>query len=100
MKKNALSLMLCAVTGLIANAQVTQLNNTPPFAPGPFIGWNILGGNIGLDLKTELAQPIKFYTNAGAGSLNNLRMMIDGNSGFVGLNHSNPPGIDLSKKCV
>ncbi len=71
-----------------------------PFNPGvDYLGW-AFGVSLDLNIKNEAAQPIKFYTNAGAGSLNNLRMMIDGNSGFVGLNHSNPPGIDLSKKCV
>ncbi|MGI8600231.1 MAG: hypothetical protein ACR2KB_13335 [Chitinophagaceae bacterium] len=71
-----------------------------PLTPGvDYLGW-AFGVNLDLNIKNEDAMPINFYTNAGAGSLNNLRMMIDGNNGFVGLNHSNPPGIDLSKKCV
>jgi len=70
--------------------------------------WN-LGGNVAtgtsflgttnaqpLNLKTEMSQPIYFYTNSGAGTLNNLRMMINGSNSFVGLNHSNPRKIIIN----
>ena len=85
MKKLFSILLLHAVAIVIANAQVTQTNNTPPFGQGPFIGWNTLGGSIGLDIKTELAQPISFYTNAGAGGFANLRMEITTGLGGNGL---------------
>lgn len=40
-----------------------------------FLG-GLSGGGNPLRLKTEDAQDIRFYTNAGSGSFNNLRMII------------------------
>ena len=85
MKSITLFLAIIFVTIISAYSQVTQLNNTPPGAPGPYLGWDANGGSIALDIKTELSQPINFYTFAGLGSFSNMRMTILGASGFVGI---------------
>ena len=46
-----------------------------------------------LRLKTEQSQNMNFYTNAGAGSFNNLRMSILGSNGWVGINQSSPSSV-------
>ncbi|MDQ3050946.1 MAG: hypothetical protein M3Q95_08690 [Bacteroidota bacterium] len=55
-----------------------------------FVGWNSTAGSPPLNIKTELAQPINFYTFAGNGTFNNLRMTILGTSGYVGIGAASP----------
>ncbi len=74
MKKLTLLAIICQIASLTL-AQVSTLSNTF-FAPTDYIGWDATPGSPPLHIKTELNQPIRFYTNAGAGSLNNLRMTI------------------------
>src|SRR5690349_12769417 len=101
--KNLFFLLMIFITLTeISLAQVTQSNNTPPGVPGPFLGWNTLGGAIPLEIKTELAQNINFYTNAGAGTFLNQRVIIRGsnnmntytdNTGWVGIGNTMPMSI-------
>ena len=58
-------------------AQVTNPSNSGIL--GDYVGWQ-LGTNLNLDIVNEDQFPINFYTDAGSGSLNNLRMFIEGRS--------------------
>lgn len=49
-----------------------------------YVGWDI-NQTFPLTIQHENSQPINFYTDAGSGSLNNLRMFIEGRSGNVGI---------------
>jgi hypothetical protein len=69
----------------IVVAQVTTSNNFG--GSGDYVGWK-LNQNLNLDIVNEDRYPIKFYTAGGAGSggmWNNLRMVIQGNDGNVGI---------------
>lgn len=52
-----------------------------------YVGWDI-NQTFPLTIQHENSQPINFYTDAGSGSLNNLRMFIEGRSGNVGIGPS------------
>lgn len=72
------------------SAQATSAGNSnSPIGSNEYLGWKISTG-LDLDILNEDSKPIKFYTNAGQGSLNNLRMIIydaseRSNSGYVGI---------------
>ena len=83
----ALSILLCNLR--FAYSQATSGNNAnAPVGANDYIGWTS-GTNTPLVIKNEDAQPIHFYTNAGAGTFNNMRMIILGN-GRVGIGINNP----------
>ena len=83
----ALSILLCNLR--FAYSQATSGNNAnAPVGANDYIGWTS-GTNTPLVIKNEDAQPIHFYTNAGAGTFNNMRMTILGN-GRVGIGINNP----------
>jgi hypothetical protein len=42
-----------------------------------YVGWDNSMTGFPLNIKHELNQPIHFYTNAGNGTFNNQRMIID-----------------------
>ena len=63
-------------------AQVSTGNNFG--FTGDYVGWNSAQA-FPLVIKHEAQQPINFHTFAGAGTLNNLRMFIEGNTGRVGI---------------
>lgn len=86
--------IICAAVFILASNRVIGQVSTPfnTFAfPTDFVGWNVTAGSPPLNIKTELAQPIKFYTSAGNGTFNNLRMIIYDdnptpfNAGYVGI---------------
>ncbi len=90
MKSKILTALTCFWV-LLSNktfAQVSTGTNTF-FFPIDFVGWNTTPGSPDLNIKHELDQPIHFYTNAGAGTFNNMRMIILGN-GKVGIGINNP----------
>lgn len=66
------------------NAQVITLVHSG--SGNDYVGWDV-NQPFALTIKHEAALPINFYTNAnaGIGSLNNLRMFIQGNDGNVGI---------------
>ncbi len=70
----ALSILLCNLR--FAYSQATSGNNAnAPVGANDYIGWTS-GTNTPLVIKNEDAQPIHFYTNAGAGTFNNRKMSI------------------------
>jgi len=73
---------------LRAVSQVTTPANAG--AATDYVGWNAAQA-FPLSIKHEGNQPINFYTNAGAGTFNNQRMIINinGNIG-IGTNFTNP----------
>ena len=83
----ALSILLCNLR--FAYSQATSGNNANfPVGANDYIGWTS-GTNTPLVIKNEDPMPISFYTNAGAGAFNNMRMTILGN-GKVGIGINNP----------
>lgn len=88
MKKTSI-LLIAMMIAIKSFAQVSTLGTTFNL-PSDYLGWDATPGGPPLHIKTELAQSIRFYTNAGAGTLNNLRMMIDGTNGFVGIGIDKP----------
>jgi hypothetical protein len=85
MKKQLLSIMgliLIVIIPTTCLSQVTRdLNNG---LATDYVGWDVNQG-FPLTIKHEAQQPINFYTFAGAGTLSNLRMFIEGNTGRVGI---------------
>ena len=73
----------------------SAINGNSPASAQDYIGWK--NGVIGLGIltlpeltiKNEDPMPISFYTNAGPGAFNNMRMTILGN-GKVGIGINNP----------
>jgi hypothetical protein len=87
-------LTICSNLKMFGQASSAGFSNSP-FAAQDYIGWK--NGVIGLGIltlpeltiKNEDPMPISFYTNAGAGTFNNMRMTILGN-GRVGIGINNP----------
>lgn len=69
------TIMLLWLTNTKLFAQVTIPFNAQTFA-NQFLGWDNTGIANPLNIKTELNQPIHFYTNSGAGTLLNLKMSV------------------------
>ena len=95
MKKNQILLSLISIIDLGMNSAWGQSssagNSNIPISTAPldYLGWTF-GVNQPLNIVNEDGSWIGFYTNAGSGSLNNMRMWIyDGNGqandGFVGI---------------
>jgi hypothetical protein len=57
--------------------QVTTVPNNG--LASDYVGWDINQG-FPLTIQHENSQPINFYTDAGSGSLNNLRIFFEGRS--------------------
>lgn len=85
MKTKILFTLLFVISLLSAYSQTWNLVGNTPNA-GEFLGST---GAQPIDIKTEQSQNINFYTNAGAGTFNNLRMTILG-GGNVGINTTTP----------
>src|SRR5688572_21722335 len=83
------AIFLAALTITIqTTAQTTILGNTQS-ATSDFLGWNTGGLAQPLNIKTEQAQHINFYTNSGIGALNNQRMTIRGFNTIGGMGSNN-----------
>jgi len=92
MKKFLLILIFFGLVKIV-NGQASQANNIAPNTQGPYIGWQSGGGSgaIDLEIKTEQSKNINFYTNAGAGTFNNQRMIIKSNGAVgIGQNFTTP----------
>ncbi|MBS1763610.1 MAG: tail fiber domain-containing protein [Bacteroidetes bacterium] len=78
MKKHTILIgvsFICIFTTQNVIGQITIPSNT--FGnPTDYVGWNATAGSPPLNIKTELDQPIHFYTNAGNGTFNNIKMSI------------------------
>src|SRR5437773_2463743 len=79
-----------------AYSQATSANGTnSPVGSNEYLGWTS-GTNLALDIKNEDARSLKFYTNAGSGTYNNLRVIIydaagsPSTAGFVGIGIATP----------
>ncbi len=69
----------------------TAPGSNQPSGAADYIGWTS-GTNAPLDIKNEDSQPLKFYTNSGAGTYNNLRMIVAA-AGNVGINLTAPSNL-------
>jgi hypothetical protein len=70
---------------MITNLSLGQVSTVPNNGLSTdYVGWDVNQG-FPLTIKHEAQQPIHFHTFAGAGTLNNLRMFIEGNTGRVGI---------------
>jgi hypothetical protein len=75
------------IFGMIMNVSFSSAQVSTGFNFGSgtdYVGWDI-NQAFPLTIQHEAQQPINFYTDAGSGSLNNLRMFIQGNDGHVGI---------------
>jgi len=88
MKKSQRVIIIMILLSFQLSSQVSTPFNFG--APGNYVGWNN-AQLFPLSIKHEGNQPINFYTNAGAGTFNNQRMIINinGNIG-IGTNFTNP----------
>ncbi|MEI2758191.1 MAG: tail fiber domain-containing protein [Bacteroidia bacterium] len=96
MKSKILTALTCFWVLLINKtfAQVSVSSNTYS-ANTNYVGWNTTPGSPDLNIKHELDQPIHFYTNAGAGTFNYQRMIIDKSPGHIGIGLNFTPGNDV-----
>jgi hypothetical protein len=88
------ALTICCNLKMFGQASSAGLGNIPSAAQD-YIGWKNGTQGLGiltvpeLTIKNEDPMPISFYTNAGPGAFNNMRMTILGN-GKVGIGINNP----------
>jgi len=97
MKKQTILIVIVIVCFTqVAISQVSNGTNTFG-GSNEYVGWNTTPGSPDLNIKHELDQPIRFYTDAanGTGLFNNQRMIIDKTPGHVGIGLNFAPGNDV-----
>ena len=95
MKKQTILIVIVIVCFTqVAISQVSNGTNTFG-GSNEYVGWNTTPGSPDLNIKHELDQPIHFYTNAGAGTFNYQRMIIDKSPGHIGIGLNFTPGNDV-----
>jgi hypothetical protein len=82
--KKIIALLFALSSSQYLLGQISWSTNSSPGNPNHFIGWDVTAGSPDLNFKHELTQPMRFYTNSGAGTLLNMRMTILGTYNATG----------------
>ena len=85
MKHHILTIAMCLILSTMYGQVTTGFNFG---ISSDYVGWDI-NQTFPLTIKHEGDYPINFHTNAGAGSLSNLRMFIEPN-GNIGVGNFTP----------